>query len=332
MVFLSLNRGFATNRIQLSTLLLCTSHVTTQKNNILYLFNFAVVYIAQKRGLRCSAVVFKENEDRRSYYQAEKMCPLKSENESNLFEKYKSHYSSAKKQFYKDALFVLGPMGSGKTTIIKNKIQTHKIYGKYAYVDTDEIMEQLPGFNKLQVNNFYPIARQIAIKLTDWLLDSHLSFVAEGTCVQYEELIDYMIRLKRKGYTIKVCKLNAVDLDLVLKRAANRETRQMKLKDVKDIYIQSNHGLKELYKLNEENTIFENVELDELWGCKIDLIKNVFKPIIFFSFNDQSTLQEESAKEESAILLIFKKVWQYFHSSLSISIPCETDFFEERRP
>jgi len=34
----------------------------------------------------------------------------------------------------------------------------------------------------------------------------------------------------------------------------------------------------------------------------------VFKPIIFFSFNDQSTLQEESAKEESAILLIFKKV------------------------
>ena len=269
----SFNRGF--QRIQLPALLLCANHVaSTNQPKLFYVFNFAVVYMVQKRNLRCKAAVRSTSINRcvghknpyisKQFYSSIAMCPLQKDN-NQLIEKYKTYYRrSGSVQYYKDALFVLGPMGSGKTTFIQNKILSHKMYGKYAYVDTDEIMEQLPGFSKMEVNKFYPRARQIAIILTDWLLENQLSFVAEGTCVQYEELIDYMIRLKRKGYTIKVCKLNQVELDLVLKRAANREARKMAMNEVKEIFIQSKHGLEELYRINSETTIFENISLDEL--------------------------------------------------------------------
>lgn len=263
----TLSRSFQT--INFSTIL--QNVAATRKQKLFYIFNFAVVYAVQKRSFRKSAVKLKEDGhcptmNPFNKHMDPKMCSLRLERKHNiLIEKYKSNYCTNQRQFYKDALFVLGPMGSGKTTFINNKILTHKVYKNYAYVDTDEIMEKLPGFNNMEVNRFYPLARQIAIKLTDWLLENQLSFVAEGTCVQYQELIDYMIRLKRHGYTIKVCKLAAVDLDLVLERAARRKTRKMDSDQVKDIYIQSKLGLNYIFKYNNEDAaLFEHIKVEDL--------------------------------------------------------------------
>lgn len=184
--------------------------------------------------------------------------------EERIIDKYKEYYYSKSKNNFQDALFVLGPMGSGKTTVIKSLIMTHEKYGKYAYVDTDELMAHLPGFDENKIDLFYPIARRMAIELTDWLLAEKLSFVAEGTCVKYQELIDYMIRLKEEGYKINVCKIDHLSLELVLHRASNRIHRKVPPELVEEIYLQSHFGISEIYRQNIEHKLFENIDTNDL--------------------------------------------------------------------
>lgn len=171
-----------------------------------------------------------------------------------------------KKQFlnttlFGEAVFVLGAMGVGKTTVIENEFRCHPVYSKYAYVDTDEIMGMLQGFAYDKVEEFYPIAREIAIRLTDWILDQKISFIAEGTCVKYLELIDYLQRLKTGGYVIRIKRLTHVPLDIVLERAKHRKNRLVPEHVVKSIYYGSKEGLNGLYSFNKDNRLFENVDV-----------------------------------------------------------------------
>lgn len=171
-----------------------------------------------------------------------------------------------KKQFlnttlFGEAVFVLGAMGVGKTTVIENEFRCHPVYSKYAYVDTDEIMGMLQGFAYDKVEEFYPIAREIAIRLTDWILDQKISFIAEGTCVKYLELIDYLQRLKTGGYVIRIKRLTHVPLDIVLERAKHRKNRLVPEHVVKSIYYGSKEGLNGLYSFNKDNRLFEDVDV-----------------------------------------------------------------------
>ncbi|XP_032239135.2 uncharacterized protein LOC116618977 [Nematostella vectensis] len=164
-------------------------------------------------------------------------------------------------KYYGEAVFVLGPMGAGKTTIIENEIKSHEVYANYAYVDTDEIMGILKGFSSDRVEEYYPVARAIAIRLTDWILDRKISFVAEGTCVKYEELIDYMNRLKTGGYVIRVKRLPHIPLELVLERAKHRRNRLVPEHVVRSIYTGSNEGVKMLYEHNREGVLFDDLDM-----------------------------------------------------------------------
>lgn len=103
---------------------------------------------------------------------------------------------------------------------------------------------------------FYPSARKISCYLTDWLLDQKLSFIAEGTCVLYKELEDYMIRLKEQGYVIKVKKINDTPLDLILERSRGR-TRYISPETLTDIFVNSNKSLKKLFERNKNTGLFE---------------------------------------------------------------------------
>lgn len=170
-----------------------------------------------------------------------------------------------KKQFldtkvFGEAIFVLGPMGAGKTTIIESEFHSHPVYSNYAYVDTDEIMGRIPCFTSDKVEQYYPIARGIAIRLTDWILEQRISFIAEGTCVKYLELIDYMQRLKNGGYVIRVKRLPKVPLDLILKRSKNRLNRLVPEHVVSSIYTGSAEGLDRLYDFNKTNSLFEDID------------------------------------------------------------------------
>lgn len=159
-----------------------------------------------------------------------------------------------------DAIFVLGPMGAGKTTIINSEFKSHPVYGNYAYVDTDEIMGMLRGFEPNKVESYYLVARNIAIRLTDWILDEKISFVAEGTCVKYLELIDYMARLKVNGYTIRVRRLPYTPVERVLEQAKQRKNRQIPSHVVASIFEGSCSGLEKLYQYNRCDNLFEDVE------------------------------------------------------------------------
>ena len=181
---------------------------------------------------------------------------LLSENE--LIRNFKSQFLQTDQHY--EAVFILGPMGSGKTRVINKEFRLHEVYGKYVYVDTDEIMEQLNGFHEKLVDIYYPSARKIAIHLTDWLLDKGLSFIAEGTCVKYLELEDYMIRLKEKGYKVKVKRIPHISLELTLQRVRNRKGRFVSDEVVKKIYIESQIGLKKLFERNELGDFFEEIK------------------------------------------------------------------------
>ena len=159
---------------------------------------------------------------------------------------------------YGEAVFVLGPMGAGKTTVLMEGFMKHSIYKDYAYVDTDELMEKLDGFDSDRVEEFYPVARSIAIKLTDWLLNEKISFIAEGTCVKYLELEDYMGRLKNKGYVIRVKHVNDIPLEDILARTSKRK-RKIPADVVKSIYYGSLKGVTELKKMNKNNMLFEEL-------------------------------------------------------------------------
>lgn len=159
-----------------------------------------------------------------------------------------------------DAVFVLGPMGAGKTTVINHEFKTHPVFGNYAYVDTDEIMGMLKGFESNKVEEYYPLARNIAIDLTDWILEQKISFVAEGTCVKFPELIDYMHRLKSVGYHVRVKRLPRVPLDTVLERAKLRKNRVVPDHVVESILEGSNRGLENLYEFNKRESLFEDMD------------------------------------------------------------------------
>jgi len=180
------------------------------------------------------------------------------ENERELIMKWKKQLSNQLQNLC-EAVFVLGPMGAGKTTFIKEQLKSHEHYSQYGYVDTDEIMELLDGYSEDDVGKYYPIARHVAIHLTDWLLEEKISFVAEGTCVQYEELKDYMIRLKEKGYTIKVCHIDCPPLEDCLSRARKRERRKVSDEVVEEIYHGTQLGFQKLQDWNQDGSYFTEI-------------------------------------------------------------------------
>ena len=181
----------------------------------------------------------------------------KDDDENRLINQWISNQLSMK-HYFREAVFVLGPMGAGKTTVLQEQIKKHPVYKNYAFVDTDELMEKLDGFDSERVDDFYPKARSVAIKLTDWLLNENISFVAEGTCVKYLELEDYMHRLKSKGYVIRVKQVNEITLDEILLRTSKRE-RKVSEDVVRSIYYGSLEGITKLKRKNKDSKLFEEM-------------------------------------------------------------------------
>ena len=188
-------------------------------------------------------------------------CFLNKQDTHEVESKWKRKFLNT--QYRCDAIFVLGPMGAGKTTVINNEFKTHPVFGNYAYVDTDEIMGMLKGFESNKVEEYYPMARYISIHLTDWILEQKISFVAEGTCVKYLELIDYMHRLKSVGYHVRVKRLPRVAVDTVLERAKLRKNRIVPEHVVKSILEGSNLGVEKLYEFNKRELLFEDMDFHE---------------------------------------------------------------------
>lgn len=169
-----------------------------------------------------------------------------------------------------NAVFVLGPMGAGKSTRIHKYFKTHPEFKNYAYVDTDEIMGTIDAFSADKVDVYYRLARKVAINLTDWILTRNISFVAEGTCVEYSELIEYMERLKETGYNIQVNPLVADSLETIIQQSKQRKNRIISEDVVAYIYKHAIIGLEKLYEYNEKvhNKLFDELAIPSIEGVQ----------------------------------------------------------------
>lgn len=109
-------------------------------------------------------------------------------------------------------------MGVGKIIMIDSEFKNYLVFGNYVYVDIDEIMGMLKGFELNKVEDYYLIVRNIFIIFIDWILEQKISFVVEGICVKYMEFRDYMYCLKIVGYYVCVKCLFLVLFGIVIER------------------------------------------------------------------------------------------------------------------
>lgn len=68
-------------------------------------------------------------------------------------------------------IFILGFMGVGKIIVINNEFKIYLGYRNYVYVDIDEIMGMLKGFELNKVEEYYLVVCKIVIYFIDWILE-----------------------------------------------------------------------------------------------------------------------------------------------------------------
>lgn len=74
-------------------------------------------------------------------------------------------------KYWCDVIFVFGFMGVGKIIVINYEFKIYLVFGNYVYVDIDEIMGMLKGFELNKVEVYYFFVCNIVIYFIDWILE-----------------------------------------------------------------------------------------------------------------------------------------------------------------
>lgn len=153
----------------------------------------------------------------------------------------------------KHIIFVVGTLGSGKTTLIQNKF----LNSEYIYINSDKSLEELYD-STYTLDQLYNQNRKIGTNLTDYALLKGYSMILEGTC-QHEDVLQFIHKCKNYGYNIDVYIMDT-DLDICLQRIVKRNQytqRQIPDKIVKQVY----NNLVEGNILNRLRTIVDNYKI-----------------------------------------------------------------------
>lgn len=118
-----------------------------------------------------------------------------------VYGKVLENYQSKKDIYEKGKItLVIGTMGAGKSTYIKQNLLDEKVL----YIAIDDYVKYFPD---IPPNRQYKLCRCIGIRITDYLLDEGISMILEGTG-KNEDILYFLARLKKKGYEIKTIFMN----------------------------------------------------------------------------------------------------------------------------
>lgn len=117
-------------------------------------------------------------------------------------------------------LFICGPMGSGKTTFIKNQLINHEPESNsYYYSSIDELIDNFTHLEN-DPRKLFQLCRKVGIIITDYLLKHKVSMILEGTGI-HMDTIDYFKQLKKSGYEINTYFIKT-ELELCRQRVKKR--------------------------------------------------------------------------------------------------------------
>lgn len=152
-----------------------------------------------------------------------------------LEKKFMTHLSS-KALSSKSCIYVCGSIGSGKTTIIKQRFV--KEYPDHYYFSSDCILRQIGELTTVtDVAILYSNAKIASKYLTDYLLESTKSFIIEGTGSNID-ICEFLEKLRSDGYNVKVIFMNT-PLNECIRRATERNEKvvhKIPIEIINDMY------------------------------------------------------------------------------------------------
>lgn len=149
---------------------------------------------------------------------------------------------------------VFGPMGSGKSTFIRNNLMDPK----KVHVSIDEYISDVYS-EEYTVLDMYKRVRRIGTIFTDKLLELKVSMIIEGTGIN-DDIIQYLQRLKEADYRINIYIINT-PLNICIKRVKERNkltTRKISIDAVKNAY-NGLHSNKEKFSAHANDYIIVNM-------------------------------------------------------------------------
>lgn len=161
-----------------------------------------------------------------------------------------NHANYSKHKLY----YACGPMGSGKSSFVNDKLLKQKSVNAYHC----SIDEYIPYFNEKEAQEaksegLYQLCRQIGIMVTDYLLEHKISMIIEGVGLN-NDTVEFLDRARKNGYYVHTYFM-IVDLETCRERVKIRNNND-RHKVTDEAVIKAHNGL---YGENGTKSLIEGV-------------------------------------------------------------------------
>ena len=193
-----------------------------------------------------------------------------------------------------DIDIVFGPMGSGKSTFIRNNLMDQK----KVHISIDEYISDIYS-EEYTVTDIYKRVRRIGTLFTDKLLELGVSMIIEGTGIN-DDMFQYLQRLKDADYNINIYIVDT-PLNICVKRVKERNkltTRKISIDAVKNA-----HNILQKNKAKFAAYANKYIIANTTDGYKFNTKAFILYPVLFVTENEFSneSLYAENSLDKSSI-------------------------------
>lgn len=165
-------------------------------------------------------------------------------------------------------LAIIGPNGSGKTTVI-NKTDVKSKYG-FTYINPDDYVKSLK--EDLDLNRRYLIAKEECTKMRQTLVDNGQSFSFE-TVGSTREKVEFLKNASENGYKIIILFITTSDPSINISRVRKRHSKgghDVPEDKVINRYWRTMSYLKDYIEIADEIRVFDNSG-----SCPVEVFRKV---------------------------------------------------------